>query len=174
MKKICAFFLLSLFISCSSKNENKDVVKSYFDLEGYFTKEAERLSKTNPSVNKTVVVNGKAEEKQLKIGDWKTELQSFIGSDINKASWKGEFNTQESDSSLVYTANNAKIPIKSVTVTLQNRQPKSIKVISQNENTLYNSHDTLVYEADSFYQIIKSQKIKLTEEKRYQVIGKFK
>ncbi|RZJ80995.1 MAG: hypothetical protein EOO47_05790 [Flavobacterium sp.] len=173
MKKNFAIFLLSLFISCTSKSENKDVVKSYFDLEGYFTKEAERLTLDKRSVKKTVVINGKAEEKEVKISDWKNELQNFISSDINKASWKGEFKALENDSSLVYTANNAKIPIKSVTVTLQNREPKSIKIISQNENTLYNSHDTLVYEAGSFYQIIKSQKIKLMEEKRYEVIGKF-
>lgn len=173
MKRIASILLLSLFFSCNSTTEKTVTDPNYFDLGGYFAKEADRLKKENPSVTKTVFINGKAEEKTLKIADWVNELQSFSNADINKASWRGEFTAQQNDSSKTYTSNSAKIPVKSVFVKLVNNNPVSIQIILKNENTLYKSHDTLEYVPNDFYRIIKSQKIKLMEQKNYKVIGKF-
>lgn len=173
MKKTASVILISLLFGCGTTTEKVPIDNDYFDLSGYFSNEADRLTKENPSVAKTVFINGKAEEKTVKIADWVNELQSFSSSDINKASWRGEFTALQNDSTKTYTSNSAKIPVKSVFVKLVNTKPVFIQIILKNENTLYNSHDTLTYVPNDFYSIVKSQKIKLMEQKNYKVIGKF-
>jgi hypothetical protein len=51
-------------------------------------KKARRLTRQNPTVNKTVAHNGAAESKKLQIANWAKELNLFTESDINKPAWK--------------------------------------------------------------------------------------
>ncbi len=173
MKNIFYFCLLALFFSCSLKEEKKATDKLYFDLEGYFTKEAARLAKENPTITKTVMVNDKVEKKQLKLENWKQEFGSFIGADINKASWKGSFRISKNENLAIFSSENEKIPVKKVEITYQNKAIRSIKILIATTNILYTSGDLLTYYPDSLYEIKKTQQIKLMKEKRYQVIGKF-
>ncbi|RYG09492.1 MAG: hypothetical protein EOO07_23780, partial [Chitinophagaceae bacterium] len=88
-------FALALF-SCNQRKEaeaNTDLL--YFDVKGYFEKEINRLQKLNPEVNKTVSINGAAENKIAKIANWTKELAIFVNADINKTSWKGSFKIKE-------------------------------------------------------------------------------
>lgn len=175
MKKVSPFLLMALLaISCNSKNEEKATVKTYFDLEGYFKKESARLSKLNPIVNKTVFINGKEEQKNINIKNWKQEFKSFIDADINKASWKGSFNTSIEGDLKTYISQSDKIPVKKLEILSKNEKLVFIKVFITNSNDLYTSHDSLTYYPDSIYQIKKTQHIKLMENKKYQITGKFK
>jgi hypothetical protein len=174
MKNIFYFCLLTLFFSCSLKEEKKATDKLYFDLEGYFIEEATRLAKENPTITKTVMVNDKVEKKQVKLDNWKQEFGSFISADINKASWKGSFRISKAGNLVVFSSENEKIPVKKVEITYQHKTIQSIKILIVNTNILYTSGDILTYYPDSLYEIKKTQQIKLMKEKRYQVTGKFK
>jgi len=167
-------FALALF-SCNQRKEaeaNTDL--SYFDVKGYFTKEISRLQKLNPEVNKTVSVNGVAENKTAKITDWAKELAIFVNADINKTSWKGSFETKEQDGTDSYTSDNKKIPVKKVSITWHGQRAGKIEIIIDNKNILYRSQDTLTYYPDSLYTVKKHQKIRLLSEKKYSIIGKLK
>lgn len=174
MKKQLSFCVILLCLACNVKEEKKIEDKLYFDLNGYFNKEATRLTKTNPTVFKTVVVNGKIEEKNLKLHNWKQEFSSFIDADINKASWRGSFTVNKTDSSATFTSQNKKIPINKVEIRFLNKDVASVKIFINNKNYLYNSNDSLTYYPDSLYEIKKTQNIKLMDAKNYQVTGKFK
>ncbi|WP_316785449.1 hypothetical protein [Pedobacter frigiditerrae] len=176
MKKLglCCLVVL-LGVSCNLKEKEKaSVITTYFDLAGYFKKEAIRLSKENPSLNKTVFINGKEEQKNINIKNWEQEFKSFIDADINKASWKGSFNIAKSGGQTTYTSHSDKIPVKKLEVSLENNRLTSIKVYITNVNDLYTSQDSLSYYPDSVYKIKKTQHIKLMATRQYSITGKFK
>lgn len=175
MKKLSIPFLMILLAtSCNLKDKEKANTKTYFDLEDYFEKEAFRLSKKNPTVDKTVFINGKEEQKNIKIKNWEQEFKSFIDADINKASWKGAFNETIAGNLKTYLSHGNKIPVKKLEIVSENNKPISIKVYITNANDLYTSQDSLSYFPDSVYQIKKTQHIKLMETKQYKITGKFK
>lgn len=167
-------FLFALFAGCSLDNNKQSNPQTYFSVNEYFKNEIARLSKSNPTITKTVSVNDVVERKKLQIANWQQELSSFIEADINKASWKGSFQLTKTDTSEIYTSQSDKIPVKKLIVIKANNKVKSIKFFLANENNLYTSNDSLVYNANDFYEIKKTQKIKLIEGKRYVIHGKFR
>lgn len=167
-------FALALF-SCNQRKEAEaNTSLSYFDIKGYFGKEISRLQKLNPVVDKTVSINGVSENKTAKITDWTKELAIFVNADINKTSWKGSFKASKQDGADVYISDSKKIPIKKVSVMQTGQKVEKVEIIIDNKNILYQSQDTLTYYPDSLYAIKKHQKIRLLNEKKYLVIGKFK
>jgi hypothetical protein len=173
MRNFSLFCVLAMFASCNLKSNEKQTTHAYFSINDYFKNEVLRLSKNNPSILKTVVVSGKAEQKTLQIKNWQQELSSFTDADINKASWKGSFLLAKTDTSEIYTSQSDKIPVKKLIVVKENDKVKRIKIFLVNENNLYTSNDSLVYIPDDFYEIKKTQKIKLMDNKKYVIQGKF-
>jgi hypothetical protein len=169
-----ALLILLAFVSCSNPDSNPlGTGQEYFELKAYFEKEALRLQKANPTVDKTVVANGKAERRRLKLRSWTKEFSSFIDADINKRAWAGEFVKKVNDSSETYLAQNEKVPVKSVKILRSNKQVTGIEIIIKNENYLYTSTDTLSYYPDKRYEVRKTQQIKLMNKKQYRITGIF-
>ncbi|MCD0489063.1 hypothetical protein LPB86_12555 [Pedobacter sp. MC2016-14] len=174
-KQTLGIALISLFIACNpSDNEKRNMGKSYFDLQSYFAKEAERLNKEKPTINKEVSINGEAESKLLKIEDWSKELASFTNADINKTAWMGAFEVKKLPGIEIYTTLNEKVPVKELRILRSDKVIKGIQIQIKNTNLLYNSVDTLSYFPDSLYSIKKTQHLKLLPQKKYQVTGNFK
>jgi len=169
-----ALFMAGFLLSCGAPEADKQsTAVRYFDLKGYFTREAGALNRRAPLVNKTVMVNNNAENKQLKISNWEKELSAFIDADINKPAWQGAFIKRSNGAITTFTSNNEKVPVKSVQVTEQQGNIISLLIIIQNQNYLYSSSDTLSYYPDSLYKIRKTQQIKLMSPKQYQITGTF-
>lgn len=165
-------FLL-FFSSCNMAEKKQKNNMSYFDLKGYFEKEALRLMKSNPVFAKTVMVNGNSETKQMQIADWAKELSAFSDADINRSAWIGLFRIERAKAREVYTSDNEKVPVKEVLITKRNGEVSGIRILIKTANMLYNSSDTLSYYPDSLYQINKKQEIRLLSEKNYLITGKF-
>ena len=177
MKKIrlSGLLLWVVFLyACGSKQQQKnDTQPIHFDVKSFFEKEIARLDHQNPLVLKIVAKNELSEEKKLKIKNWKKELQSFIDADINKASWQKEFKTSITNETISYTTTNEKIPVKKLIVKQKGNHISYIKAIVNDSNFLYISKDTLTYYPNQFYEIKKTQKIKLFSKISYKIIGKF-
>ncbi|KEQ29233.1 hypothetical protein N180_20700 [Pedobacter antarcticus 4BY] len=166
--------LLMMASACNNREPGKtNADKSYFDLKGYFTAEASKLQQQNPLISKTVVLNGSQEEKKLQIADWSKELSIFIDADINKPAWKGEFTHTVTDSLESYTTKSEKIPVRKVNLHKSGNTIDEINIILHTNNSLYDSADTLVYKPGELYQISKSQKIRLMDQKNYLMRGLF-
>lgn len=173
-KKLILFVFALAFLSCNRKQEQQaNTSLLYFDIKGYFEKEASRLKKTNPTIIKQVSIGGTSETKTIKINDWNNEFSIFEDADINKASWRGSFKLKKTSQSELYTSSNKKIKVKSVLIRKEQNAIKKIEIIISIKNILYTSADTLSYYPDSLYEIKKQQKIKLLKLKQYQVSGKF-
>ena len=171
-KLLCCLLLFAS--SCNLKEQDKSNATAYFDLAAYFKKEAARLNKLDFTFIKAVVVNGSKEEKKVKISDWEKEFETFISSDINKASWRGSFKLTKTEGEEIYTSSSDKIPVKKLQIFYQNDKIKAIMVFINNNNNLYNSKDSLAYYPDSLYQINKTQHIRLMDKKKYIITGRFK
>jgi hypothetical protein len=173
MKLASIGFLILILSACSTNEQSKPQMGAYFNVKGYFEKEAARLNRLNLQIDKSVEVNGIGERKRVRIKDFKNELSTFIGSDINKSSWRGSFSVKKEANIERYTTKNEKIPIKRLEIYTLNQKIKWIQIIALTDNILYHSADTLTYYPDSLYEIKKTQKIKLLNEKKYSIKGKF-
>lgn len=175
MRKILFFFAMPLFFySCKPAKQEQGHNLNYFDLKGYFEKEALRLKTSNPIITKTVMVNGSGETKQIRLADWQKELAVFTDADINRSAWAGLFGVQKNNEQELYTSAVEKVPVKEVLILKKDNKPYHIQVLVNNTNMLYSSSDTLSYYPDSLYQIKKKQHIKLLSEKNYSITGRFK
>ncbi len=172
MNKWILGLLMLVLLSCGQQERKKANTPAYFDINGYFEKEIERLKKDNPTVQKEVLAKGKTEQKNLKITDWKIELSSFSEADINKAAWRNEFTPKQTSNRTTYSTTNSKIPIKFVEIIKTGNKITGIKIFKNTQNTLYTSTDTLFYYPDSLYVIKSFQKIKLLTSKTYRIVGK--
>jgi hypothetical protein len=173
-KKIWLSGILLVFYGCNPAAKNQRDTFNYFDLKGYFEKEAARLTKNNPAITKTVTVNDAAESKETRIADWTKELAIFSDADLNRNAWKGLFKAVNAGNQEIYTSDQEKIPVKEVRIIKRNGEVYQIRILVKNTNILYSSADTLSYYPDSLYQVKKKQHIKLLAEKRYTITGKFK
>src|ERR1700688_2857367 len=82
---------VALLPGCQPGVKETGAALTYFDLKGYFKKNAAQFSLHNRPVFKTVVHNGITESKKIQIDNWERELSLFIGSDINKPAWKDSY-----------------------------------------------------------------------------------
>lgn len=173
MKKyILGILVLGLF-SCVKRENQSTGTLLYFDLKGYFEKEANRLQQAKPTVNKQVLSKGETEQKAIQIANWKSELAVFEAADINKASWRGEFTIKPLGDGISYTTTNEKIPVKKLEIFKTGNKITSIKIYKSSENRLYLAKDTLIYYPDSLYMVQSAQKIKLLAPKTYRIVGNF-
>lgn len=175
MKNISKLLLAScIILSCKSEQNTAQQSDAYFSVDTYMKKEIQRLTQTSPKVLKTVAINNSIEEKNVKIEDWKKELEMFVSADINKADWRGLFKVSKNASQQIYQSTEDKVFVKSLIIDLDSaKQVRKVQAIIKRDNLIYISQDTLLYIPDSLYQIKKSQKIKLMEERRYSVTGNF-
>lgn len=162
-----------LLAACTSNTTEKTISPAYFSLKTYFEQEALRLNQQHLQVLKTVSINGIMETKKINDIDFKKELASFADADINKSSWKGAFRVEKKDNLTLYYTNNKKIPVKRLEIYSSGKRVKSIRIIRSDTNILYRSADTLVYKADSLYEIRKVEKVKLLSPATYGIKGKF-
>jgi len=173
MKRSAFFFLLALAACNSPEYKAAPGQPEYFNLKAYFQQQAAELQQRNPAVKKTVLANGRAETKELKVASWTKELGSFIDADINKRAWAGEFQKTSTDSTETYTSHNEKVPVKQVRIYKSDKQISGVQIFIRNNNYLYTSTDTLSYYPGKRYEVRKTQHIKLMQQKEYRITGVF-
>ncbi len=166
----CIIFFLA---ACGETTPPQELPKKYFDLKGYFQQEVTRLNQTKPLVHKTVEVNEATENKKVRIADWNKELANFIDADINKSAWQGSFKVSKNPKEELYISDDAKVLVKRLKISLEEGNIKGIEIILNTKNYLYQSTDTLTYLPGRFYEIRKTQQIKLLSTKRYAIKGLF-
>jgi len=169
--------LILLILGCNPRSERKLQLneKPYFDIAGYFSKEAERLQTKEPLIKKVVNKNNDPEERQIQLENWKNEFELFISSDINKPDWLTSYAIDSSAQKTSYSAKDPKLRTKNIQI-YRNKKGQIEKIAIQNsdKNWLYHSSEKLVYYTDSFYKIEKMQSIRLIGTNKYSVEGLIK
>ena len=89
------FRLLVLFLlltGCYAEEVQQDMQREpFFDLAGYMQAQIDSLTALQPTVRKTVILNGTEETKELTDLRFATDLRMFREADINKPAWLDKY-----------------------------------------------------------------------------------
>lgn len=171
MKYWQALFLFVFVASCSNKNEEN--VKRYFDINAYFKSKTDSLQQENPVVNKTVIQNGQSEVRQVQIDNWKTELELFAASDINKPAWKKSYQIITKGNAKEYVAKDEQLKTRKISIEWLGGSVRHISILNVSKNILYSSFEQLDYYPDSLYSIKKRQTVRVIGTNSYTILARF-
>lgn len=151
MKK--RLFLLALIITSCSLPEQKggnQVAKKYFDLDSLMQSQMEQLESLNPTVNKSITIDDKQEEKTVKNVDWNNELSVFFNSDINKPKLLDQYKTKKTTngSELLLSYNFIKkgatgVQKMQITKDENTKHIQSVEIESLERNAIFSSHKNI-------------------------------
>ncbi len=173
--KLNRYFALAtlVILACGKTQKASDSQKTYFDIRGFFDKEAGRLSSNHPTIQKTVVHNNSTEQKITRDINWENELELFKKSDINKPSWKNSYTALKTADAIEYTAREPALRTRKIRIEYSAQgKIHSIRIQNTVKNLLYSSSEELVYLPDSSYSILKNQKVVLIGTDLYRIMGK--
>lgn len=166
---VCGLLVISL-AACRPEIKKAD----FFDMAGYFAKEAARLKELNKPVLKTVEHNGVAESKRVMIRDWNAELSLFKNSDINKPAWSSSYEIHHDGGITIYMAKDTNLRTRRLIIKQENGKVKWVMIYNHTpKNLLYDSFEKLTYIPDSLYMIEKRQSVKVLGTNRYRIKGLF-
>ena len=168
-------FFLTVFLAGCSSRENSDTSKHFFDFKEYFEKEAIRLQKENPVIEKTVSQNTQPEKKELKLSNWEAELELFTESDINKPAWQDSYRIVKSGLETQYVALDNDLKTKKILIRFSKEGPvEQVSILNSIKNALYSSSEQLDYFPDSLYRIKKHLDVRIIGTNSYSVTARFK
>jgi hypothetical protein len=173
MRKGCLLFFV-IFISCSDNEKVK--INKYFDLEGYFKKEAVQFQEENFKLEKTLVQDDYAETVIIDSVDWNKMLSPFMSCDINKLAWINSYkvdSTLSGDSiSVSYSCKEEKLPIQKIILLIVNDDVVEVGIEKERSNFYYSSKEFYNYHHNGFV-IHSQQKVTLMDEEKYKITGTF-
>jgi hypothetical protein len=145
----------------------------FFDLEGFFEKEAAFLSSQQLRVQKTIQQNGQRESQEVVVDDWKRELSFFAESDINKPSWRDQYTVDSTRSAnkltIEYRSKDKNLSTQKLDIEIVADTVQSVLVLKNIDNQVYSSQQSLTYIAKQGYKINQAQDIVLLSGDHYNI-----
>lgn len=185
INKILFFSLLAgllCFSACTDPTktaENASEEEAYFfDLKGFIQNDIASLKKQNSKLDKTVKIGDKNERQLVEQPDWNNELKVFEDSDINKVAWYDKYEEQINGNSIVYLTTDSTLKTKRLQIDFNEKADKasqdvrSIIVINNTKNVLYQSSEFLTYIPKNNISIIRNQKVKTGTDETIEIRGK--
>ncbi len=170
--KVTAIFAIAfLLVGCKPDIKETSGSARYFDLKGFFSAEASRLSRFHNTVVKTATHNGITQTKKVHIVNWNRELDLFIGSDINRPAWKNSYAITNSGDFIIYRARYPELKMRQMLIKKEKGNVKWILIFNQTKNLLYQTNEKLSYFPDSLYMIDKDQQVRLMGNNNYKIKG---
>jgi len=178
---IWAFLLIVLWGCSNSDSASTDTeADRFFDVEGYFQEEVDRLQREQPNIDKEVSLNEEQESIQPDTLNFKKELSVFLNSDINKVSWIESYSadtTRRDDGSIattVYEAQAEKLRTRLVEVSYDADAPQRVRIINRTENAVLDARQELIYEPDTGFEIQQTQQIRFMKPNKVSVAVRFR
>jgi hypothetical protein len=147
---------------------------AYFDLKGFVAQQAAQLSEQGAGLSKNIVVNGQAEQIELRGVAWEKELRPFTNADINKPVLVGAYTVSSpAEGKTVYEAISKDREVKRIIVLKEKEEVVSIEVDFSEDNVIYNSMRAMKMELKEGkllnYQVSGFQKLRLDDTLRYEL-----
>ncbi len=164
---LCVF---TLFISCQSQQSESVVgLRSFFDLEEYFSEEIDRLSEV-AKLEKTVTYDGKEEQKVITDFNLKEELSLFSESNINNPNWADKYQVDtiytsgKSIGKIVHTSLEDKLSVKKISIEFLSGEVSKIEIEKESDTAIADSYQALTYTPGKGYFIKNKQAITFSAE----------
>lgn len=158
--------MLWLTVACRPGHQESEgpAASPFYDLEAFFSSEVDRLQREQPPVDKTVKLDGRSEFQQLDSLDYRDEMSVFQNSDINRAAWWDKYGIDSTFSGdqlsrIRYTAREADLKIRSVSVQFENGKVSRVDIESQTDSPTATMDQKLRYEPASGYYIETHQNV---------------
>ena len=177
ISRICFSLLISCLVwACKpAADENRKPV--FYPWEKYLTAQIDSLSKHPQSVHKTIVLDGKKEEKVLTQIDWKQEWAMFLHADLNKPAALSSYDNLSEDGFLWYSLkSDENLPVKKLYIQLDALdRPAKAEIIIEEKNFLFETHKKLHMNFDDWkvqtYSIDGTQQMRWLSPTHYQLMG---
>lgn len=170
----CALFVIS---ACSVPTTPIPPEGPFFDLKTFFEKEVIHLKNSMPQLDKTIIHNATTESQRVEINDWKAELHFFSTLDINKPSWRDQYQVdtlmEQYGYQLIYSALNQELITQELSIHIIDQQVTFINAIQLIDNQIYQSQRFLEYKPRKHYKIKQLQDVALLSPNDYTIQATF-
>jgi len=180
MKYIILFSWSLLLFACQQEvgNSAASNEKVFFDLATFIQQEIETLQIEVTTLEKTATINGQKETKQIVTFDLAQELSPFINADINKTTWKDQYQVDsiwqaEQLSSIHYKALNENLKTQELQVSFEQGKVTAIEVQKGIDNMAVQAHQVLTYYPKKGYTINNEQSLVLATPQQVEVKVEF-
>jgi hypothetical protein len=149
----------------------------FYPWEKYLTAQIDSLNKHPQAVQKTILLDGKKEEKQLATIDWKQEWAMFLHADLNKPAAASSYDNLSEDGFVWYSLkSNENLAVKKLYIQLDALdRPAKVEIEIEEKNFLFETHKKLnmnfVDGRVQTYSIDGSQKMRWMSPTHYQLMG---
>lgn len=173
IRLLCIAFICSI-VSCQPKHKTVAIENSCFDLTQYFQSEAALLTSQKYIMEKRASINDSVDYLKSNNPDWEKEFSFLIQSSLSCENWSNYYSVDSINTdtiqSLVYTAIDAKRKIRKTRIGFNKNIPVIIEINLAEENQIFKSHTTLIYEPRKKITILSIQKSSVQSEKRIEII----
>lgn len=172
------FFLLASFLFVACKPSVEESAKPvFYPWEKYLTAQIDSLAKHPEAVHKTILLDGKKEEKRLKEMDWKQEWAMFLHADLNKPAAATSYDNLSEDGFVWYSLKaNESLPVKKLYIQLDALdRPAKVEIEIEEKNFLFETHKKLHMNFTDgrvqTYSIEGSQQMRWMSPTHYSLMG---
>ena len=177
ISRISYFLLLSCLIFACKPAAEESTKPVFYPWEKYLTAQIDSLSKHPQTVHKTILLDGKKEEKQLATIDWKQEWAMFLHADLNKPAAASSYDNLSEDGFVWYSLkSNENLAVKKLYIQLDALdRPAKVEIEIEEKNFLFETHKKLnmnfVDGRVQTYSIDGSQQMRWMSPTHYQLMG---
>ncbi|MBV6652403.1 MAG: hypothetical protein KI786_01520 [Mameliella sp.] len=172
----CLLCFVLLFTSCQDAAEpsSSQSAGPFFNLTDYIEGQIFELNKEQPKVQKVISIDGQQEAKVLDSLDYRTELKTFLNSDINRKAWVDKYDVDSifENSNLkqiTYKANTEDLKTQLIHIRYEEDQVSEVYIENRTFSLVADVSQDLHYEAGIGYRLVTTQKTVLSDEQEIEV-----
>lgn len=158
--------LVATMTGCGKDTLLQEKRRDFADLTGYLNAEETELKNRKVNYEKTIVFNGKRENKVPERFEWGKELKPFYECDLNETAMISDYrcdSLKRGDSTTVtYDALGKREKVRKMEIVLYNHLIHSITIRTSLSNPWFTLERELYYEKGEGYSIAESRKMALT------------
>lgn len=167
-----ALVLLTALLHTSCEEQVADVANQpdpFFDLEAYIEAQISSLNQKQPKVRKTILVKGQRETQQFDSLDYRTELKTFLNSDINRKAWVDKYKADSTFEGsqlkqVTYTATGADLKTRLLRVKYDQGEVSDIYIENRTNSIVADVRQDLYFQPGQGYRLVTTQETVLSEE----------
>ncbi|MCI4651473.1 hypothetical protein [Phaeodactylibacter sp.] len=172
-----ALVLLTALLHTSCEEQVAAVANQpdpFFDLEAYIEAQISSLNQKQPKVRKTILVEGQRETQQFDSLDYRTELKTFLNSDINRKAWVDKYKADSTFEGsqlkqVTYTATGADLKTRLLRVKYDQGEVSDIYIENRTNSIVADVRQDLHFQPGQGYRLVTTQETVLSEEQEIEV-----
>ncbi len=178
---LLALALLTTLLHTSCEEQVAAVANQpdpFFDLEAYIEEQISDLNQKQPKVRKTISVEGQKETQQFDSLDYRTELKTFLNSDINRKAWIDKYKADSTFEGsqlrqVTYKATGEDLKTRLLRVQYEQGKVSDIYIENRTNSLVADVRQDLHFQPGQGYRLVTTQETVLSEKQEIEVEAKW-